>query len=230
MTRGMRALALFTAFLALACVARAQTESTEARPVTLDRKAATGLILAQTKPEYPPLAKVNYIQGKVRMQVLVSSEGKVTEANVVQGHPFLAAAALKAVRRWLYAPFKTARGPVAFVTLVDVNFALRNLKQDQIPPEAEEYLRRQVRPPSMVTPLAPHAALKRVQVLVSDDGRALDVKPIEGFPYQYGAALRLVEQCQFQPAHWGPLAVPWYLDIDVPVEEQPALKEALLGR
>lgn len=210
-------------------IALAQTQTSEPPPLMLNRKNATNRILAQTKPEYPPVAKVNYIQGKVRLQVLVSAEGKVAEANVVQGHPFLAAAALKAVRRWLYVPFRTDRGPVAFVTLVDVNFALHHMIQDQFPPEAEEYLRRQVRPPSIMTPPATQAFVKHLRVLVGDDGRAMDVNPVEGFPYQYETALKQVQEYQFRPARWGPLAVPWYLDIDVPTPEQPSPKQALLG-
>lgn len=226
----MKLLALSTACLALASVAGAQTESSNPQPVTLNRKAATTLIVEQVKPEYPALAKVNYIQGKVRLQVLVSPEGKVTRANVVQGHPFLAAAALKAVRRWLYLPFKTASGPLPFVTLVDMNFALRNIKRDQVPPEPEQDLSRQIRPPAMLTPPSAQARVRHVRVLVNDDGQVLDVNPVVGFPYQYDEALKLVEHCQFRPAHWGPLAVPWYLDIDVPVEDQPAIKESLLVR
>jgi len=226
----MKGLSFFSACLALACVAHAQTDTLNPRPVTLDGKAATGLIVAQTKPEYPALARINYIQGKVRLQVLVSPEGKVTQANVVRGHPFLAAAALKAVHRWLYKPFRTERGPVPFVTVVDVNFALRNIKQDQIPPQPEEDLSRQVRPPAMLTPTATHAPVKHLRVLVSGEGEALDVNPIDGFPYQYDTALKLVEHCQFQPARWGALAVPWYLEVDVPVQEQPAAKAALLDR
>ena len=210
--------------------APAEDQPSDPKPVTLTRRVASGLIVSQIKPEYPPLAKVNYIEGKVRMQVLVSPEGRVEEVNVVQGHPFLAAAALKAVRHWLYAPFRTDRGPVAFVTVVNVNFALRNLQRDQMPPEAEEYLRRQVRPPSLVTPPAPHASGKHLRVLVGDDGQALDVNPVEGFPYQYATALKLVEQYQFRPAHWGPLAVPWYLDIDVPASESLPPNPALLQR
>jgi len=226
----MKLLALSTAFLALAAFAGAQTEPPNPQPVTLNRKTANTLIVEQVKPEYPALAKVNYIQGKVRLQVLVSPEGKVARANVVQGHPFLAAAALKAVRHWLYSPFRTASGALPFVTLVDMNFALRNMRQDQLPPQPEQDLSRQIRPPAMLTPPASRARLRHLRVLVSDDGQVLDVNPVDGFPYQYDKALKLVEQCQFRPAHWGPLAVPWYLDIDVPVEDQPAIKESLLVR
>jgi len=221
-TPGWKGLALVVECLTLACGATAQCGTSPARPITLNRRAATALILSQVKPEYPPLAKVNYIQGRVRVQVSVSLEGKVTDASVVEGHPFLAAAALKAVRHWLYQPFKTTAGAVPFVTLVDVNFALRNTKVNQLPPQPEQDLSRQIRPPEMLKQPPVHSPLMRVRVLVSDEGEALDVNPVAGSPFQYATALKFVEHCQFQPARWGPLAVPWYLNVDVPAQDQPA--------
>lgn len=208
--------------LALSCAAVAQANLTSAQIVTLNKKAATSLILSQPKPEYPPLAKVNFIQGKVHLQVLVSPEGKVIEANVLQGHPFLAAAALNAVRRWEYMPLKTAGGAVPFVAIVDVNFSLRSTKIEQLPPRPEQDLSRQVHPPEMLKKPTAKSPLVHMRVLVDDAGEAIDVNPVEGFPVHYDSALKFVEQCKFQPAHWGPLAVPWYLDVDVPAGNPPA--------
>jgi TonB family protein len=207
--------------LALGCWASGQTESSRKSPVIVNRKEASTMILAQGKPEYPPLAKVNYIQGRVHIQVLVSPEGKVMEANVIEGHPFLAAAALRAVRDWVYKPLETAAGKVAFVTIVDVNFSLRNIVPDKVPPNPEKDLSRQVRPPEVLDKPPAHAPLLHVRVLVNDEGQAIDVNPVEGFPAHYGEALKFAEHCKFQPARWGPLAVPWYLDVDVPLEEKP---------
>jgi protein TonB len=224
---GWKAAALAFECLALACAAAAQTDSSTAKIITLNKKAAASLILLQPKPEYPPLAKVNYIQGKVRLQVLVSPEGKVIEANVFQGHPFLAAAALNAVRHWLYMPLKTAAGAVPFVAMVDVNFALHSIKIEQLPPRAEQDLSRQIHPPEMLKKPPANSPLVHIRVLVNDSGEAIDVNPVGGFPIQYDSALKLVEQCKFQPAHWGPLAVPWYLDVDVPAGNPPA---SVVGR
>ena len=202
--------------LALTCAATAQSNLPAAPIVTLDKKAAANLILAQPKPDYPPLAKINFIQGKVRLQVLVSPEGKVIEANVYQGHPFLATAALNAVRHWIYTPLKTGTGAVPFVAMVEVNFALRSIKVEQLPPRAEQDLSRQIHPPEMLKKPPANSPLVHMRVLVNDEGNAIDVNPVGGFPVQYDSALKLLEQCKFQPAHWGPLAVPWYLDVDVP--------------
>jgi TonB family protein len=225
-TPGYKFLALVLECLMVTCGAAAQCGSSPPRPVTLNRRTATALILSQVKPEYPPLAKVNYIQGRVRLQVSVSLEGKVTTANVIEGHPFLAAAALKAVRHWLYQPFKTGAGAFPFVTLVDVNFALRNTKINQLPPQPEEDLSRQIRPPEMLSQPPAHFPTMHVRVLVSDQGEALDVNPVAGSSFQYDTALKFVEHCQFQPARWGRLAVPWYLNVDVPAQDEQASGDA----
>lgn len=208
--------------LSLACVAAAQSKPSDSDPVILNRKDASSLILAQTKPDYPAMAKVNYIQGKVRMQVLVSGEGKVIEANVVQGHPFLAVAALNAVRHWAYKPFQSPSGPVPFVTTVEVNFTLRNTQLDKFPPEAVKDLNRQVTPPHVLDKPAVQSHLVHMRVLVSEEGQAIDVKPVEGFPAHYDAAMRMAALCRFEPARWGSITVPWYLDVEVPVESPPA--------
>lgn len=207
--------------LSLVCFAGAQSKSSISDPAILSRKDAANLILAQPKPDYPALAKMNYIQGRVRMQVLVSSEGKVTEANVVQGHPFLAAAALNAVRQWHYKPLQTPSGPVPFVTIVEVNFTLRNIQLEKLPPEAVKDLNRQVRPPQVLEKPSVHLHLVHLRVLVSEDGQAIDLSPIKGFPSQYDAAMKMAGHYRFEPARWGTITVPWYLDVEFPVESTP---------
>lgn len=208
--------------LSLVCLAAAQSQSSNSDPVILNRKDAANLVLVQAKPDYPPLAKVNYIQGRVRMQVLVSGEGKVTEANVVQGHPFLAEAALSAVRQWHYKPLLGPSGPIPFVTMVEVNFTLRNIQLDKLPPEAEKDLNRSVRPPQVLDKPSSHSHLVHLRVLVNEDGQAIDVNPINGFPSHYDAAMKMAGHFRFEPARWGSITVPWYLDVEFPMEGTPA--------
>src|SRR5216117_704851 len=92
----------------IASMMAAQTGSPAPDAVLLDSKSASRMLVNEVKPEYPALAKVNYIQGAVRMQLRVTREGRVVEAHVVRGHPFLAEAALQAVRRWMYRPLSEA--------------------------------------------------------------------------------------------------------------------------
>ncbi len=51
----------------------------DALPVIVDRKQAAKLVLTQTAPEYPPMAKVNYIEGQVQVELTVNGKGKVDQ-------------------------------------------------------------------------------------------------------------------------------------------------------
>jgi TonB family protein len=220
-------------------------------PVVLSSKSAARLIDTQVSPEYPPLAKVNYIQGSVRVKVRVGRDGRVEEAHVISGHAFLAESSLRAVHQWLYRPLYLERATIAteFVTFVQIKFSLHVRKEEHLPPRPEQDLDRQVRPPELIPkggesedsapdlarPLSTaHAAGPptmagtsiRIRVLVSDSGRALDSEPICCEPLLYKAAQRVVERLRFRPAHWGNHPVPWYFDLDVPVSDVSAVTDA----
>jgi TonB family protein len=185
----------------------------------LDGKAANRLALSQPAPEYPPLARLNYIQGQVRMELSVTREGRVGRAHVLSGHPFLAASALAAVRHWTYRPLVGRFGPSAFATFVTMKFMLRTKHLHALPEEPERDLVRQVHPPELVDtpPEVPGADSARLRLLVSDKGRVMDTKLIKGRAPEAQAAMRTAEHWLFRPAHWGALAVPWYVDVDVVV-------------
>ena len=199
----------------------AQTGSPAPDSVLLDSKSASRMLLSEVKPEYPALAKVNYIQGAVRMQLRVSREGQVAEAHVVRGHPFLAEAALQAVRRWMYRPLKRGSQATEFSTFVDVRFALHGRKIDQMPPQPDRDLDRQIRPPVLLRKPAGSWSLGsvRMRVLVGAKGQTLDSEPLAGAPSHFAAARHQVEQWTFRPARWGNHPVPWYLDVDVSVPD-----------
>jgi TonB family protein len=191
----------------------------------LDTKKASLLPLDQVPPQYPALAKMNYIQGRVRVQLVVSSAGTVTSAHVLSGNPLLAAAVLSSVRMWRYRPFVAEPGSTSFATSVDVNFTLRVRKTDFFPAQAESDFRRQVKPPEVLTrpePTSPTHPPVRLRLLVSAEGRVIDSEILKGIPSQLERARKSVERWSFRPARWGALSVPWYLDVDVPVDNVPA--------
>lgn len=76
------------------------------------------------KPEYPQLAKLARIQGTVRLEALIATDGTIKGLQVVRGHPLLAKAALDAVERWRYRPTLLNGEPVEVETEIDVNFSL----------------------------------------------------------------------------------------------------------
>jgi TonB family protein len=81
-------------------------------------------LIEKVAPVYPPLAKQVRIQGKVKLQVMISKTGKVDSVNVTSGHPLLVQAAINAVRQWRYKPFLADGQPVIVSTEVEVPFTL----------------------------------------------------------------------------------------------------------
>jgi TonB family protein len=75
-------------------------------------------------PEYPEVARQAQVQGVVILECTIGPDGKVTDAKVLRGIPLLDAAAIKAVKQWVYAPTVLNGGPVAIIMTVTVNFRL----------------------------------------------------------------------------------------------------------
>jgi protein TonB len=83
-------------------------------------------ILNKVQPVYPPLAKQAGLQGVVRLNVVINNEGTVQDIQVASGHPLLAETSVDAVRQWTYRPTLLNGAPVEVVTVVDVNFTLKD--------------------------------------------------------------------------------------------------------
>jgi TonB family protein len=81
-------------------------------------------LIYKVTPLYPPEAKEARVQGTVRMNVTVGSDGTVTHVELESGDPLLAPAAMEAVKAWIYRPTLLNGEPVEVVTKVDVNFTL----------------------------------------------------------------------------------------------------------
>lgn len=75
-------------------------------------------------PVYPALAKQARISGTVRLQGVISREGRVVNLQVLAGHPLLVSAALEAVRQWVYQPTLLNQQPVEVIAPIDVHFNL----------------------------------------------------------------------------------------------------------
>src|SRR5437899_7136475 len=75
-------------------------------------------------PEYPPVASVANITGRVMVQVTISPEGKVTNARMITGHPLFETAAIRAVRLWRYEPFVVDGAAAPVTTSVYLGFWL----------------------------------------------------------------------------------------------------------
>jgi protein TonB len=75
-------------------------------------------------PTYPELARRAGVSGKVVLECVIGTDGRVTELQVMSGHPLLAGAALDAVRRWEYSPTTLNGQPIRVILTVTVNFGL----------------------------------------------------------------------------------------------------------
>jgi TonB family protein len=79
----------------------------------------------KVEPEYPPIAKVAGAEGVVNIRVTVSEEGRVVEAEVIDGHPLLRDAALQAARQWEFKPTELPSKPVKVIGVLTFNFTLK---------------------------------------------------------------------------------------------------------
>jgi protein TonB len=75
-------------------------------------------------PVYPELARRAHIEGKVVLECVIDTDGRVTDLRVVSGPPLLTGAALDAVRTWVYTPTTLNGQPIRVILTVTVKFAL----------------------------------------------------------------------------------------------------------
>jgi protein TonB len=75
-------------------------------------------------PVYPDLARRARVQGKVLLECVIDTDGRVTDLHVVSGNPLLAEAATEAVRRWVYSPTTLNGQPIRVILTVTVRFGL----------------------------------------------------------------------------------------------------------
>ena len=80
--------------------------------------------LKTVNPAYPDIAKQARVQGVVILECTISPQGKVTDVKILRGIPLLDAAAVDAVKQWVYSPTLLNGVPVPVIMTVTVNFRL----------------------------------------------------------------------------------------------------------
>jgi TonB family protein len=55
-------------------------------------------------PEYPEIARRMNLNGTVKVELVIAADGTIRSAKVLGGHPVLADAVQKALKKWKYAP------------------------------------------------------------------------------------------------------------------------------
>ena len=76
-------------------------------------------------PTYPPIAQSARVQGVVILEATIGPDGRVADVRVLRSIPLLDAAAMEAVRQWVYTPTLLNGVPVPVIMTVTVNFTLR---------------------------------------------------------------------------------------------------------
>jgi protein TonB len=61
-------------------------------------------VKSKVSPVYPELARRMNVAGKVKIEVVISSDGRVKTTRVLGGHPLLVQACQDAVKEWKFAP------------------------------------------------------------------------------------------------------------------------------
>ena len=88
-------------------------------------KVQAAMLVNKPTPTYPPLARSARIQGTVRFNAVIGTDGRIQNLTLVSGHPLLAPAAQAAVKQWVYKPTLLNGEPVEVMTQIDVNFTLQ---------------------------------------------------------------------------------------------------------
>jgi protein TonB len=94
-------------------------------PITVGSGVQAAKLVFGPKPVYPPIARQARISGAVQLAARISADGHIRDLRVVSGHPMLIAAALEAVRQWVYQPTLLNGQAVEVLTQVEVNFVLQ---------------------------------------------------------------------------------------------------------
>jgi protein TonB len=93
-------------------------------PIRVGGQVKEPVKIKDVAPVYPGIAADARVQGVVILECTLSPRGTVTDVKVVRSIPLLDAAAVEAVRQWVYTPTLLNGVPVPVIMTVTVNFRL----------------------------------------------------------------------------------------------------------
>ena len=99
--------------------------SIENQPVTRISSVQMPRLIRKVEPIYPKPALLSHTQGRVIIEAVTDIYGRVINTTVISGHPLLKAAALEAVRQWIYEPYIIDGIPKPVIFTVNVIFTLQ---------------------------------------------------------------------------------------------------------
>jgi TonB family protein len=93
-------------------------------PVWLAPEQAERMLKNRIEPAYPQAAIEARRAGDVVLEVVVGRDGSIVTERIVSGDPLLISAALDAVRRWRYEPYRRHQRATRFQTTITLRFSL----------------------------------------------------------------------------------------------------------
>jgi protein TonB len=105
-----------------------QNEVNAATPqrIRLGGDIQAGKLLHQVTPAYPVAARAVRVQGAVRLNAVIGTDGMVREITVISGHPLLVQAAMQVARQFMYRPTYLNGQAVEVDTVINVLFHLKS--------------------------------------------------------------------------------------------------------
>ncbi len=82
-------------------------------------------LIQRVEPVYPEIARESRVQGTVILEATTDTYGRVVAVRVLRSVPLLDAAAVEAVRQWVYEPMVVNGRPRGVVFTVTLRFELK---------------------------------------------------------------------------------------------------------
>jgi TonB family protein len=123
--KGVKKPVKFTVVMNFTLHKEEKTGTGEEKPLVVSSDQRPRLV-KKVDPQYPEEALKAGIQGKVVIEATTDKKGIVVEAKVIDGHPLLNKAALKALKQWEYEPYIIDGEKKAVKFTVVMNFHLKD--------------------------------------------------------------------------------------------------------
>jgi len=166
--------------------------------------------IKEVKPVYPAAALKKKIQGRVIMEAMTDTNGKVISVQAVSSpDPLLTEAAVAAVRQWVYEPYIVNGQAKAVAFTVTVTFTLKDEPETKNDNNALTRLQDAHKPRIIkkVKPVYPEEALKKkiagtviIEATSDEKGVVIDTRIIKSpDPLLTEAAVAAVKQWVYEP-------------------------------
>ncbi len=102
--------------------APASAQTNAVQTIRIGGMVAAANLQESSPPIYPPLAKAAGVQGTVKLEILIGTDGHVKDVTVISGHPLLITAATDAAKLYVYKPTLLNGQAVGVLTDVEIAF------------------------------------------------------------------------------------------------------------